>query len=471
MHVSRAWYPPIAAALLLLSAGRPAAAQSPDAYFEFLMARRLETKGDQTGALAALERAASADPASATVRAEIAAFHLRRNSLPLAESEALKALTLDDSNLEAHRVLGLIYAANVDARNASTTAAQLDASARNAISHLERAAGDATTEIDLTIQYSLGRLYLRTGDTAKAVEAFTRVLNQNPTSVQGRLSLAQAYAAASDFTRAIATLDVIVGEEPRVASTLAQYQEEAGLLKEAVENYTRALAAEPTRRGLKVRRIAVLFNAREYARAAAFAAEAQTQHPDDLRFPSLRARALFEGGEPARALTVLEPAAKAFPKDAGVQFALADLYQDAGRDADAERTLRQLLAVDPSNADVLNYLGYMLAVGGRQLDEAIRLVQRALDVDPGNPAYLDSLGWAHFRRGELAQAEKYLSPAAERMPRNSVVQDHFGDLMAGQSRWLDAIEAWTRSLAGDGNTIDRTTLEKKIQDTRAKVPR
>ena len=73
-----------------------AAAQSTDAYFEFLMARRLEAQGDQAGALAALERAAAADPASAEVRAEIASFQLRRNRRTDAETAALQALKLDD---------------------------------------------------------------------------------------------------------------------------------------------------------------------------------------------------------------------------------------------------------------------------------------------------------------------------------------------------------------------------------------
>ena len=71
--------PAVTACVLVLSMAGAAAAQSTDAYFEFLMARRLEAQGDQTGALAALERAAAADPASAEVRAEIASFQLRRN--------------------------------------------------------------------------------------------------------------------------------------------------------------------------------------------------------------------------------------------------------------------------------------------------------------------------------------------------------------------------------------------------------
>src|SRR5690349_1671183 len=102
-----------AACVVVLSLAGAAAAQSPDAYFEFLMARRLESQGDQTGALAALERAAAADPASAEVRAEIASFQLRRNRRSDAEAAATQALKLDEANLEAHRVLGLIYASNV----------------------------------------------------------------------------------------------------------------------------------------------------------------------------------------------------------------------------------------------------------------------------------------------------------------------------------------------------------------------
>jgi tetratricopeptide (TPR) repeat protein len=453
--------------VLLLLPAVPAASQTSSAYFEFLMARRLEGLGDNDGALAALERAAGADPMSAEVRAEIASFQLRRNRRNEAEQSAVSALKLDENNIEAHRVLGLLYAANTDALNARTSPEQFEATARQAISHLERVVVEPTAGIE--ILFSLGRLYLVTGAAPKAIDAFNRVLIQNPGSVQGRVSLSQAYAAIGDLKNAIAALDVIVDDEPRVASTLAQYQEQAGLLKEAIENYTRAIAIEPTNRGLKFRRVAALFNARDYERAAALAAEAQSQHADDPRFPRIRARALFERGQVQQALTVLEPTAKAFPRDTATQVALADMYKDAGRDADAERTLRQFIDVDPGNAQVLNHLGYMLAESGRQLDEAVRLVQRALDLDPGNPFYLDSLGWAHFRRGDLEQAEKYLSPAAAQLPRNSEVQDHLGDLLARRGRWQDAITAWTRALEGDAADIDRGSIEKKITDARSRL--
>ena len=464
-------YPLILAGLVVAFTAASAAAQSSESYYDFLMARRLEAQGDNTGALAALERAASADPRAAEVRAEIASFQLRRSKRDEAEKAAREAIALDDENTEGHKVLGLIYAATADTFNGRAQAPQFEASALEAITHLERATGDVAGASDINLHYTLGRLYMRMGDTAKAIDALARVVNQNPGSVQGRLSLAQAYAAADNLQGAISTLDIIVDEEPRVASTLAQYLEQAGLLKEAAETYTKAIAVQPMSRELKFRRVAALFSAKEFAQAATFAADAQAQHPDDLRFPRLRARAVFETGATARALALLEPTAKAFPKDAATQFALADMYNDAKRDADAEKTMRQLIDADPANAEALNYLGYLLANHGRQIDEAIHLIQRALDADPGNPSYLDSLGWAYFRRGDMDQAEKYLAPAAQQLPQNSVIQDHLGDVLARRGRWPDAIAAWTRALASDAGDLNRPGIEKKIQDARGRTNR
>jgi tetratricopeptide (TPR) repeat protein len=455
-------------ALLVSAAGQAFAQVARDPYFEFLIARRLEAQGDAAGALAALQRAAAADPKSAEVRAEIASFELRQNHPAQAEESARAALALDEANIEGHRVLGLVYAEYLEGATPRTPKAQTDEFARQAISNLERVVADPASGSDINLHFTLGRLYLRTGSSDKAVQAFMRVVDQNPNSVQARIFLAQAYASARDLDSAIGSLQDVVDDEPRVAGTLAQLQEQAGKFKEAAENYTKALAVQPMSRELKYRRLAVLFVLKEYGRAAEFAAQAQAQHPDDLRFPQLQARALFEGGDRDRAFDVLETTLRAHPTDTTTQFALVGLYKDGGRVPDAERTLRQILMSEPKNADALNYLGYLMADRGQQLEEAIRLIEQALDLDPGNPSYLDSLGWAHFRQGNLDEAEKNLAPAAQQLPKNSVIQSHLGDLFARRGRLEDAIVAWTRALDGDGEDINRAELQKKIADARAK---
>jgi Flp pilus assembly protein TadD len=458
------------AASLLALPGVALAQTSGDAYYDFLMARHLEASGDAKSAQAQLEKAVAEDPKSAEVRAELAAFYLRRDDGENAERVGKEALQLDDDSSEAHRVLGMLYAARSEdtgrGQAAQTAAAEL---VKQGIAHLERVTENPAGLTDLNLQYTLGRLYTRSGQADKAIQALTRVVNENPLSVQGRLSLAQAYVVAHDMNNAIRALEEIVDDEPRVANMLGQFQEQAGRLKDAADSYTKALAVAPNSRELKVRRIAALLGAKDFQRAAEFAAQAQMQHPDDLRFTQLRANALQQMGDLARAITVLEPAARANPNDAATQLALADLYSNAARKQDAERTVRQLVALEPGNADALNYLGYLLADSGKQLDEAIRLVRRALDIEPNNPNYLDSLGWAYYRRGDYDQAEKYIAPAAQQMSRNATVQEHLGDVLAKRNRWADAIAAWTRALQGDEGDINKAAVEKKIADARGKV--
>ena len=461
--------------LVLLTGFGPATAlaqqSASTAYYEFMMARRLEAAGKTDEALAALQRAAAADPTAAEIKAEIAAVHLRRNppNREAGEKAAREALALDPDNVEANRTLGYLYANAVDTAARQTTG-QMATYLKDAITHLERAQA-GTVGADPNLLYTLGRLYVANDDSGKAVQVLTRVVNQMPTNPQARRSLAEAYAAGGDLKGAINTLEELVEYVPSVAVDLGRYQERAGLHREAAVSYTIALAAQPNNRGLKFSRVRSLYLAREYSQAAAFAGEARKQHPDDLRFAQLQARALFDAGDRSAAIAVAESTARAFPKDTQTQFTLVDLYQEAGRTGDAERILRQIIAAEPSNANALNTLGYMLAVRGEQLDEAISLVRRALEREPENGAFLDSLGWAYFRRGDLAEAQKYLSAAAERMPDNSEILDHLGDLRARQGQLQEAIQAWTKALAADGNSIDRSAIERKVQDARRKLAR
>jgi Flp pilus assembly protein TadD len=470
MRITHAAFLPLGAALFLTLPRTAVAQTTADGYYAFLMARHLEAAGDAKGAQAALEKGVAADPQSAEIRAELAAFFLRRDAADDAERVAKEALQLEDGNSEAHRVLGMLYAARSEdiGRGQAAQAAATEL-VKQGIAHLERVIENPAGLTDLNLQYTLGRLYTRSGQVDKAIQALTRVVNENPLSVQGRLALAQAYVAARDMTNAIEALQEIVEDEPRVANMLGQFQEQAGRFKDAADSYTKALSVAPNSRELKVRRIGALVKANELERAADFAAQAQMQHPDDLRFPQLRAHALQQMGDTARAITVLEPVARANPNDSATLLSLADLYNNAGRKNDAERTVRQLVSIEPGNADALNYLGYLLADGGRQLDEAIRLVRRALDIEPNNPNYLDSLGWAYYRRGNYEEAEKYIAPAAQQMLNNATVQEHYGDVLAKRGRWQEAIAAWTRALQGDEGDINKAAVEKKIADARGKV--
>jgi tetratricopeptide (TPR) repeat protein len=121
---------------------------------------------------------------------------------------------------------------------------------------------------------------------------------------------------------------------------------------------------------------------------------------------------------------------------------------------------------DPLDASALNFLGYMLADRTERHAEAVDLIERALRVEPDNPSYLDSLGWALFKQGKTTEAATPLGRAAAALPANSVIQDHHGDVLASQGKWAEATAAWQRAVDGDGESIDRDVITKKIQDAK-----
>ena len=137
----------------------------------------------------------------------------------------------------------------------------------------------------------------------------------------------------------------------------------------------------------------------------------------------------------------------------------------------AEHSFRAAFERDPSNHMALNYLGYMMADRGERLYESVQLIQRALESAPHNGAYLDSLGWAYFKLEKWDLAETYLRQASEQLRQNSVIQDHFGDLLFQRGRYTEAIETWERAIAGDAESIDLPTIERKIKDARGRVGR
>jgi tetratricopeptide (TPR) repeat protein len=94
-------------------------------------------------------------------------------------------------------------------------------------------------------------------------------------------------------------------------------------------------------------------------------------------------------------------------------FTLAAALERLGRTEESEELFASLVAEWPDDADAANYLGYMWADRDVRLEEALDLIGRAVALDPENPAYLDSLGWVHYRLGDLAEAERWLRRAID----------------------------------------------------------
>ncbi len=137
----------------------------------------------------------------------------------------------------------------------------------------------------------------------------------------------------------------------------------------------------------------------------------------------------------------------------------------------AEQYFRQALEIDPSNAMVLNYLGYMLADKGNRLPEALKMIRKAVQLEPMNGAYLDSLGWAYFKMGQYELAEENLRQAVERDQTDPTVHDHLGDLYEKTGRirlaaaqWELSLTQYSKSAPPDVEPAEVAKVQRKLEN-------
>lgn len=484
----------------------PASAAEPTASYYFMLGRHLEDLDKIDDAIVAHQKAIALAPDSAELRAELAALYARQDRVREALDAAEAALQRDPANREANRIVGTVYAALSEQRRPLRTGDDPSQYSARAIAALEKARRDAG--LDVNLELMLGRLYLGARDYPKAILSLRRVVDDQPGYPEGAMLLAAAQDGAGQIDDEIQTLEGALEENPnfyRASLRLAELYEQQRRWSDAADAYARAAAAN-NRIDVSTQRAAALINAgkateardillkltnspgtpdavtlyllgqaqrvlKDYEGAAATTQKLKSAYPNDARAAYLEAQVLRDRGQLAQAITTFELLMNRAPRDNSLVYEYASLLERAGRMADAERALRDALAKDPQDANALNSLGYMLADHGQRLEEAVDLVQRALKIEPSNPSFLDSLGWAYFRQGKLDLADPALTQAAEQLPTSSAVNEHLGDLRLKQERYADAAEAFERSLAGDGESIDRSKVEKKARDARQRVKR
>ena len=161
-----------------------------------------------------------------------------------------------------------------------------------------------------------------------------------------------------------------------------------------------------------------------------------------------------------------------------VWFLRGSNFEREKRYSEAEEQFKKVLASDPEHASALNYLGYMLADQNLKLEEALGYIKRAVDLDPANGAYLDSLGWAYFRLGKYELAEDNLLKASQKINTDPTVHDHLGDLYQKTGRlklaatnWERALTEWNRTIAAEVDPADPVRVQKKLDSAKMKLAR
>jgi tetratricopeptide (TPR) repeat protein len=338
-------------------------------------------------------------------------------------------------------------------------------------------------------QRLLATVLFERGSTAEGEKILRALLETDPDDPVTRRALASELVRERRFDEARAMYEDIIrraGNDPRQADNKAAAQVELGFIAYLQRDYAGArkiLAPVAISGGQVQDRAARILLACErdsddFAAGRASAAQFAAAKPADPEWTAEEAEFRWHLGEKKEAeaaldalgssgqlekmmaaadsygrLKLYEPAVrisreavKKYPESTEALFRFASSLERGGNPAEAEKVFLQLLALRPNDAATLNYLGYMWADQGVQLERAKEMLEKAVAREPRNAAYLDSLGWAYFRLGRMPEAEKNLREAYRREPSDPTIEEHIGDLEAREGNVEGAIRHWEKAL-------------------------
>jgi tetratricopeptide (TPR) repeat protein len=375
-------------------------------------------------------------------------------------------------------------------------------------------------------QLRVSQIYRQKNDFAKAREASRKALELDPENLEVRFNDVNLFEAEGKTAEAITLLKDMLGSTRKQPYSTGEKANRVALLErlgvmyrsneqpqEAVAAFREIGELDATLGPRVAAQVIETYRAaKEYAKAEREADEAAKKHPDDRTLRMVRASVLAETGKPAqaveelktlldgksdreihlsiaqahekarnyaemaKALEAAEKLSESNDEKETVLFMRGAMYEKLKQHDAAETEFRKVLALNPGNASALNYLGYMLADRNVRLSEAQQLIQKALERDPNNGAYLDSLGWLYYRMGKLEEAEQTLRRALERFPRDPTIHDHLGDVCFRQGRIKEAITQWQNSLkewgsasAAENDPAEVAKIQKKLEGARVRL--
>jgi tetratricopeptide (TPR) repeat protein len=335
--------------------------------------------------------------------------------------------------------------------------------------------------------------YAASQQLKEAIPLYLRVLELQPDDANAREKLATGFVLTNQRDKAVEMLEQIIKEHPekyqpydllaQVLDEEARSLQRANHIEEArakfakvAANYEQSLLINPNHAGTYVRLAELLLGPlKDPERAVRLLGEARRRFPGAPEIVYYLAIAQREAKQSQQAVATFEEALHEAQLEEDDDFVNAKFYFNYGAAAEqaglydkAADLLRKSIALDPENsAEASNYLGYMWADHNMNLDEAETMIRRALESEPGNASYLDSLGWVEFRKGQFDRALDDLLRAARTAQREDpVVFEHIGDTYLKLNRAREALEAWQKALALDPKNKN---LADKIQTTKKTI--
>ncbi|MQT83016.1 tetratricopeptide repeat protein [Pseudomonas sp. FSL R10-2964] len=294
----------------------------------------------------------------------------------------------------------------------------------------------------------LGLTYARTlveqNRMAEAKVQFASLVEQYPEDDELRFSLALVCLEGKSWDEAEGYLQELIERDSHIDSAhlnLGRIAEERNDPEGALVEY--ALVGPGSEYlPAQLRQADILISHGRGAEASKKLASARGAQPDyAIQLYLIEAETLAANNQTDRAWSTLQQALKQYPDDLNLLYSRAMLAEKRNDLDQMERDLRAIIKREPDNAMALNALGYTLSDRTTRYTEAKALIQQAYDLNPDDPAVLDSLGWVNYRLGNLDEAERLLRQALERFPDQEVAA-HLGEVLWANGKQREAKKIW-----------------------------
>jgi tetratricopeptide (TPR) repeat protein len=423
------------------------------------LAQNLLSDGQADAALEQYKVIADANPEDAQTYVRIAEIYRKQGKFDLALDHLKKAESMVPESLEAPYDIAAIYQAQGRFDEAIPIM-------RDLLKKSEKADGkysNGEKSNRAVFLERLGTIYRDQGNNSAANETFREIvaLGGDDNVERGYQQIIDTWREAKEWQKALETAKEAVQKlpSPQLKMVLALQQVDMGDADKALAD-VRAMLKGGTD-------------------SSSNSNSNSNSNSDDrevyITLAQMNAR-LRRFGDAAQALDKAEALSSKTDDKEYVWFLRGSNFEREKRYAEAEEQFKKVLASDPEHASALNYLGYMLADQNMKLEEALGYIKRAVDLDPANGAYLDSLGWAYFRLGKYELAEDNLMKASQKINTDPTVHDHLGDLYQKTGRlklaatnWERALSEWNRTIAAEVDPADVSRVQKKLDSARMKL--
>jgi tetratricopeptide (TPR) repeat protein len=328
--------------------------------------------------------------------------------------------------------------------------------ARVAFAREDTAAGlalfDSALAVDSLHEETLrnkAQFHLARADFPNAIRCYRKLVTGNPEGESYGRTLAMLYYYNRQFAEAQALLAQMLEtsmddyELHYLLGLVAGAASQTELARTEIE---KALMLQPGYRDAWQELCRLFLRGRDFENAAAAADRFTRALPDDPL--AWRMKGQVESLR-KNYKTAISSFKKALTFDSTDIFSWFELGSACERNKETDRAVkafRKVLRLRPGDPATLNYLGYMWAEQGKNLDTAKAYLEHALKQDPQNGAFLDSYAWIFYQMGHYDSALVYLRLAADRIHDDPVVFQHLGDVLVKHNDVTGAIAAYRRSL-------------------------